>query len=138
MGQAVLAAEQTVRRVAHAVTRGVGDRRFLDIHPQAELGADTTAMHSVAGRIGPELVALERQREPRLGHLDAAELDAAGRLPLAGCLPAVADGRRAAAGARVEHVPDERLSRPGIHALDRDPKATAPARHDALRTGRRP
>src|SRR4030095_12416163 len=66
-----------------------------------------------------------------------ADLDPAARLPLARSLPAVADDRRTAAGTRVEHVPDERLARPGIHPLDPHAEAPPPARHDALRAGRR-
>src|SRR5262249_50933861 len=49
MGQAVLATEETVRRVADAVACGVGDRRLFDVHPQAQLGPAPAAMHSVAG-----------------------------------------------------------------------------------------
>src|SRR5262245_36048757 len=109
MRQAVLAAEQAVRRVADAVAGRVGDRRLLDIDPQAQHRADAAAMRAVARGIRSELVALEGQRKARLGDLDAAELDPARGLAFARGLPAVAHRRRAAAGARVEHVPDERL-----------------------------
>src|SRR5262249_23708401 len=43
MRQAVLAAEQAVRRVAHAVARGVGPRRLFDVHAQPQHGADAAA-----------------------------------------------------------------------------------------------
>src|SRR5437879_4527790 len=132
MGKAVLAAEQTVRSVANAVARRVGHGGVLDVDPQPKDRADAAAVHPVAGGIGAELVPLEGQRKPRLRDLDAAELDPAGRLPLTRRLPPVADGRRAAAGASVEHVPDERLAGSRVHALDRDAEAPTPSREHAL------
>src|SRR5262245_65605772 len=126
MRQAVLAAEQAVGRVAHAVTRGVGHGRLFDVHAQPQHRADAAAMHAVAGRIGTELVTLERQREPRLGDLDAAELDPARGLPLACGLPAVAGRARAAARPRVETVPDERLGRPRVYGIYCAQKVAAP------------
>src|SRR5262249_19918490 len=126
MRQPVLAPEQAVRRVAHAVAGGVGDRRLVDVDAQPEHGADAAPMHAVAGGIGTELVPLEREREARLGALDAAELDPAGRLSLARGLPAVAGRAGAAARPRVEHVPDERLARARVHPLDPDPEPAPP------------
>src|SRR2546425_7281935 len=138
VGETILAAEQTIRGVTHSITRSVRDRRLLDVHPEAQDGADAAAVHPLARGIGPELVVLEGQREARLRHLHAAELDPAGGLPLAGRLPSVADHRRAAAGAGVEHVPDERLPRSWIDALDRDAEAPPPSGDRALGTGGRP
>ena len=63
---------------------------------------------AVAARIGAEFVALEEQRKAHLGDFEAAELDAARRLPLAGAGPAVAGRRGAAARPRLEEMPDER------------------------------
>src|SRR5207245_5949118 len=131
MRKAVLAAEQTVRSVANAVASRVRHGRVLDVAPQPKHRADTAAVHPVAGGIGAELVSLEGQRKPRLRDLDAAELDPAGRLSLTRRLPPVADGRRAAAGASVEHVPDERLAGSRIAALDREAEAPAPSRQHA-------
>src|SRR4030095_14136203 len=95
-------------------------------------------MHAVPAGVGAELVVLEREREARLGDLDAAELDAAGRLALALGLPAVTGHGVAAARTRVEHVPDEGTPRPRIHALDGDPEAPTPAGDGPLGTGGRP
>ena len=78
--------------MAHTVTGGIGDRRILDVDPESQHRADAAAMHAVAGRVGTELVALEGQREPSLGDLDAAELDPAGRLP--GFTPLIAIRKR--------------------------------------------
>src|SRR5688500_7539008 len=135
MWQAVLAAEDAVRGVAHAVAGRVGDAGLRDIHAQAQHGADAAAMLPVAARVRSDLVLLERQREAHLGHLDGAELDAAHRLPLAGRLPAAADRAGAATTAGVEHAPDERPLRPRIPALDGDAKAPRPAGEHAIGTG---
>src|SRR5437773_313840 len=137
LSRGAVLAPPDVQPDSRAVTRRVRDRRLLDIHTQAQHGADAAAVHPVARRIGPEFMVLEGQREARLRHLDATELDPSGRLSLARGLPAVAGGRRSAAGARVEHVPDERLPGPWVHPLDRDAEAAAPPRERAPRTGRR-
>src|SRR5262249_46234266 len=89
----VPAAQDPVRRVANAVTRGVGAGRLGDLGDQLEDGADAAPEPAVAARARPELVAPEEEREADLGHLDAAELDAAGRLALARRPPAVARRR---------------------------------------------
>src|SRR6266508_1100779 len=99
--ETIVAAEKTIRGVAHSITRGVRDRRLLDVYTQAQHGADAAAVHAVTGGVRPEFVVLEGQGEARLRHLHAAELDPAGRLSLARRLPSVTDGRRAAAGAGV-------------------------------------
>src|SRR5213596_205560 len=127
------AAEEAVGRVTHAVARRVRDRGLRDVHPKSEHRAHAAAVHAVPAGVGAELVVLEREREPRLRDFHAPELDPARRLPFARGLPAVADGGRAAAGARVEHVPDERASRAWVHALDRDAEPPAPARDGARR-----
>src|SRR4030095_969523 len=103
----------------------------------AQVRADATTMLAVARGVGAELVVLERQREARLRHFHAAELDPARGLPLPRGLPAVADGGGAAAWTRVEHVPDERALGARFDALDRDAEAPAPARDDAVGTRRR-
>src|SRR5262245_66180208 len=107
MRKAVLAATDAVGRVPHAVAGGIGHGGLGDIHPKPEHRAHAAAMHTVTAGVNAELVVLERQRKARLGDLDAAELDPARRLALAGRLPAVARDRGAAAGPRVKHVPDE-------------------------------
>ena len=63
----------------------------LDHHLDDPAGA--AAILPVAAGIGAELVAPEEQRKAHLGDFEAAELDAARRLPLAGARPAVADRR---------------------------------------------
>ena len=79
----------------------------------------------------------EEQGKAHLVHLQRAELDAAGRMPLAGSGPAVAGGRRAATGARLEEVPNEGLVGARVDALDGDAVAPAPACHGAVGAGRR-
>src|SRR3546814_6384336 len=93
--------------VAQAVAGGVGDRRLRGFDGEAEIAAGTADEAPVTPGIRAELVATEEQREPRLGDLDRAELQAAGGVPLAGVVPAIAARRRAAAGPGVEQVPDE-------------------------------
>src|SRR5262245_25697754 len=126
-----------VRGVAHAIAGGVGHGGLGDVHPQPEHGAHAAAMRAVAAGVGAELVVLERQRKARLGDLDAAELDPARRLALAGRLPAIARDRGAAAGPRVKHVPDEWPPRARIDALDRDAEPPAPAGDCTIREGGR-
>src|SRR5262249_42321499 len=120
MGPPVAPAKDAVGRMADTVARCVAACGLGRLHPELEDRADTAAMAAVARRIRRELVAGEEEREARLRDLDAAELDAARRLPLARRLPAVPGGRGTAAAARVEEVPDERALRPRVLALDRD------------------
>src|SRR5439155_11639858 len=87
----------------------------------------------VAARVGTELVAREEERKAGLRHLDAPELDAAGRLALARGRPPVAGGGGAPATPRVEQVPDERAPGARVDPLERDAEALGPARHDAVR-----
>ena len=67
MRPAVLATEEPVRRVTHAIARGVRDTGFRNIDAQAQHGADAAAMLPVARRVRTELVVLERQGEARFG-----------------------------------------------------------------------
>src|SRR6266508_4630756 len=83
--------------VADAIAGGVGDGRLLDVDTKLEDGTNAPAVLAIAAGVGAKLVVLEGEREARLGHLHAAELDATGRLTLAGCLPAVAGDGGAAA-----------------------------------------
>src|SRR6266576_6575405 len=76
----------------------------------------------------------EMQGKPHLGDFDAAELDAADRVPFADRRPAVASRRGAAAGTSLKHVPDEVAAGARIFSLDRDPEAAAPSCHRAIRT----
>src|SRR5258708_33681836 len=76
------------------------------------------------------------QRETRFRDLEAAEFQAADRMPLPDRRPAVAAWRGAAAGTRMEQVPDEAAAGARILALDRDAKPAAPSGHDAIRAGR--
>src|SRR5947207_2668058 len=119
----VLAAEDAAGAVFDAVAGGVADRRFFGLDDHLDDAAGAAAILSVAARIGAELVRLEEQREPHLGHFEAAELDAAGGLPLAAAGPAIARGRGAAARPRLEEMPDERSAsgdfRARVPALDR-------------------
>src|SRR5262245_16022003 len=98
--------------MAHAVAGGVALGGPVRLHPELQDRADSAAEPAVARRARPELMTREEQRKARLRDLDAAELDAAGGLALAGRLPPVTHRRRAAAAPRVEEVPDERALRP--------------------------
>src|SRR6266851_3238388 len=133
MGQPVPAAQHAVGRIAHAVARGVAERRLGGFHAQLEHRAHPAAEAPVARRVGPELVALEEEREARLRDLHRAELDAARGLALAPGLPAVARRGGPTASASVEEVPDELALVPGIRARDRDAEAARPAREHPVR-----
>src|SRR5918994_5748896 len=133
--RAILATQDAARAVFHAVARGVADRRLGDFDGELEVASRPAAIAPVAAAVGPELVAPEEQRESYFGDLDAAELDSARSLPLAGAGPAVAGKRRAAARTSLEQVPDERFSRARIHSLNRDAETAAPARHGTVRAG---
>ena len=136
MRLAILAAQDAAGAVLHAVARGVADGRLGHLDGKLQVAARAAAKAPVAAAVRPELVTPEEQREAHLGNLQAAELDAARGLPLARARPAVAGRRGAAAGPRLEQMPDEGLARARIDALDRDAEAAAPTRHGALRAGR--
>src|SRR5262252_1306627 len=135
VGQAVLAAEDAVGGMAHAVSRGVASGGLGGLHAQPEHGADAAAELPIALGVGAELVALEEEGEARFRHLDAAELDPARGLALACRLPAVARRRGAAAAARVEEMPDERALRAWVLAGDGDAEASRPAGEGTLGAG---
>src|SRR6266581_2145572 len=93
--------------MANAVASRVALSNLGGLHPQCQDGSHAAAKLAVAEGVWPELVAVEEEREARLGNFYAAELDAARRLAFPGGLPPVPRGGRAAAAARVEEVPDE-------------------------------
>src|ERR1700760_4325131 len=117
MRRRVLAAEHAASAVADAVARGVAERRLLGLDHEIERDAEPAAMLSVAAGIGEILVMAEMQGEARFRDFDAAEFQAADGVPLADRRPAVAARRGAAAGARVEHVPDEAAAGHRVLAL---------------------
>src|SRR5262245_17637696 len=133
--QAVLAAEDAVGRMAHAVARGVALGGLGGFHAQPEHGADAAAELPVALGVGAELVALEEERKACFRHFDAAELDPARGLALARRLPAVARRRGAATAARVEKMPDERALGARVLARDGDAEAARPAGQGTLGAG---
>src|ERR1051326_6675328 len=107
MRRTVGAAENPAGAVARAVARRVGERRPVDLDREAEQPARAAAKPALAAGIRAELMARKEQGKARLGDFQAAELDAAGGMPLARAGPAVAPRRGAAARARLKHVPDE-------------------------------
>src|SRR5579863_3538182 len=107
MRQAVLAAEDAAGAVAYAVTGGVAESELFDLRHHLEHAAGAAMKFAVAAGVRTELVAAEEQRKSHLRHLEAAELDTARCLPFAGAGPTFANGRGAAAGARLEHMPNE-------------------------------
>ena len=135
--QPVLAAKNAARAVAHTVTRSVGDGRLLRLDSQLQLGPAAAAIFPGAARAPTEFVARDMQREADLRHLDAAEFQPAGRVPLAHRMPAVPAGRTAAARPGVEHVPDEAAPVARVPALDGNAQPAPPAGHGARRTGLR-
>ena len=90
MRLAVRAAQDAAGAVPHAVARGVAERGLVDLDREFEHAAGPAAVFALASGIRAELVAAEEQRKAHLGHLQAAEFDAARRLPFAGAGPAVA------------------------------------------------
>jgi len=89
MRHAVGATEDTAGTITHAVAGGVADRRFCGLDDHLHDPARTAAIFARAAGIGAEFMAPEEQREAHLGDFEAAELDPARRLPLAGTRPAV-------------------------------------------------
>src|SRR5262249_57081016 len=97
MRRAVGAAQNPRGAMARAVAGRIGERRLLDLHREREQSARSAAKGALAAGIRTELMPLEEQRKACLGHFQAAELDAAGRMPLARAGPTVARRRGAAA-----------------------------------------
>ena len=135
MRRAIGAAQNPAGAMACAVTCRVGERRLLGLDHESEQPARSATKRAVAPGIRAELVTHEEQRKSRLGYFQAAELDAAGRMPLARARPTVARRRGAAARPRLKQVPDEAPVRTRIAALDGNAKTPTPARHRAVRTG---
>src|ERR1043165_288534 len=118
--------------MAGTVACRVGERRLVGFDNESEEPARSATKPSVTRRIRPELMAREEQRKSRLGHFQTAELDAAGRVPLARARPTVTRRRGAAARPRLKHMPDKAPVRARIAALDGNAKTPAPARHPAV------
>ena len=137
MRLAVLAAEHAAGAMARAIARRVAFRDLFRLQHQIERHAEAAAKLAVAAGAGAEFMVAEMQGKAHLGDFEAAELQPADRMPLADRRPAVAARRRAAAGPRLEQMPDEILAGARVFALDRDPEPAAPAGHRALRAGRR-
>ena len=115
--------------MARAVARGVADAPAFAISSTRSSATPSPPRElPVAAGAGAEFMTAEVQRKAHLGDLDAAELEAADRVPLADRRPAVAAGRRAAAGPRLEHVPDEIAAGARVLALDRDAGSGGPSR----------
>jgi hypothetical protein len=92
MRPAILAAEQSARSVFDTIARRISQRRLSRLDDELELTAGTTAIQPIAPAVRAELMAAEMQRKSHLLHFDAAELDAACRLPFTGARPAITDG----------------------------------------------
>src|SRR5205823_5401502 len=143
--QAIRAAENAAGAVLDAVAGGVAERRLRCLDDHLDNAAGPAAILPGATRIRAEFVRLEEQRKAHFGDFEAAEFDAARRLPLAAAGPAIAGRGRAAAGPRLKEMPDKGLAagiairsgRARVLALDRDAKAAAPAGHRPVGAGRR-
>src|SRR5450755_3356700 len=107
MSCTVLAAEHAAGAVAHAIAGGVRKRRLCGLHDQIKRDAEAAAELPVTAGTGAKFMMGKVQGESHLGDLDAAELDAADRMPFADRRPAVAARRGTAAGPRLKHVPDK-------------------------------
>src|SRR6185503_14828536 len=121
--------------MARAVAGRIGERRLPGFDRESEEPARSATKGTVTAGIRPEFMTRKEQRKTRLGYFEAAELDAAGRMPLARARPTVARRRGAAARPRLKHVPDEAPVRTRVAALDGNAKTPTPARHRAVRTG---
>src|SRR5262249_55583043 len=132
MGKPVPTAEDAVGGVARPVPRGIAPGWLRGLDAQLEDRAHATPETAIASGSGPEFVTREEKGEAGLRDLDAAELDSACCLALAGGLPAIADRRSATATTGVEEMPDELALRPGIDSLDRDPEAPRPPGEHAV------
>src|SRR6185312_491580 len=132
---AVLAAEDAAGTVADAVARGVAERRLGDLDDHLEVAAGAAAELAVAAGIGAAFVAAEEEREAHFGDFQAAELDAARRLPLAAARPAIARRRGAAARSGLEEMPDELATVARVLTRDGYAEAAAPAGHGAVGAG---
>ena len=77
----------------------------------------------------------EHQGEAGFRDFDRAELDPAGRVPFPDRRIPVARGRSAAAGAGLEHVPDEAPAGARVLPVQRDPQTPSPAAHGTLGAG---
>ena len=89
MRHAVGATEDAAGAITHAVAGGVANSRFGSLDDHLHDPAGTAAVLASATGIGAEFMAPEEQRETHLGDFEAAELDAACRLPLPRTGPAV-------------------------------------------------
>src|SRR5438445_2749818 len=81
MRETILPPQEPVRCMVDAVAGGVGGCRLVDLDPPLQPRAYPAAKLSRPTRVGPALLRPEKQREPGLGHLHAAELAPSGRLP---------------------------------------------------------
>src|SRR5262245_32375250 len=107
MGKPVPTAEDAVGGMARPVPGGIAPGWLRGLHAQLEDRAHATPETAIASGSGPEFVTREEKGEAGLRDLDAAELDSACCLALAGGLPAIADRRSATATTGVEEMPDE-------------------------------
>src|SRR5436190_18176993 len=105
MWRPIRAAQYPAGTMARAVACRVCERWLFGFDHESEEPAWPAAKGAFSARIRPEFVTREEQWIPRLGDFQAAELDAAGRIPLARARPAVASRRGAAARPRLKHVP---------------------------------
>src|SRR5262249_7702975 len=92
MWLAVATTKHAARAVTSALARGIGTRGLFRLDDEVERDAEPAAELPLAAGVGAKFVPLEQQRKARLGHLAAAELQAAHRVPLADRRPAVAAG----------------------------------------------
>ena len=83
MRRAVFATEQAASAMPDAVARGVGAAGFVGLDDEFQVGAGTADEAAVATGVPAKLVRPKQQRKSRLGDLDRAELEAAGRMPFA-------------------------------------------------------
>src|SRR6266702_1920398 len=90
MRLAIFAAEHAAGAVTCAVAGGVALRRLLRFQNQIEGNAETAAILSVAARTGAEFMPRKMQLKPGFRDFEAAEFQAADRVPFADRGPAVA------------------------------------------------
>ena len=77
------AAEHAAGAMTRAIARSIAARGFFSFQHEIKRNAETAAKLPVAAGPGAEFMMAEVQGKAHLGNLDAAEFDAADRVPFA-------------------------------------------------------
>src|ERR1041385_102730 len=97
MWRTIRSAQYPAGAMARAIACRVGNRGLLCFDHESQESPRSPTKCAVSAGIRPEFMTRKEQRKSRLGYFQAAEFDAAGRMPLARARPTVARRRGAAA-----------------------------------------